>query len=178
MGSQNSFCYKDRRSILRVHLELPSTWCSLSVPHLALPLLLFTRLPKAFRSPFKWPAWATSGRQSIPQVHYTLCEIVFPPTCPELAFLGGCCTSGSDEQVCAHPTGSPFPLTALVWPAALLTPASPAFSSPKPVQPRNCPRAIHMWPRVALPADRHKAINCLKALRGVGVVISVFLGML
>lgn len=47
--------------------------------------LCHSRLSKAVWNPFTLPARATSGGSSIPQIHYLLRGIVFPPTCPELA---------------------------------------------------------------------------------------------
>lgn len=82
------------------------------------------------------------------------------------------------EQVCAHLTVSPFPLTAFVWPAALLAFfLEPCFCLSQACPTQELPQNL-MWPRVALHVDQHKTINCLKTLRGVGVFISVFLWML
>lgn len=97
--------YAQRKGFLD-HPELPTPWSTLSFPELSLMATPFACLSKAVWNALMLPAPATSGGSSIPQIHYLLRGVVFPPTCPELASLvvPRCCNciSGSNEQAFSH----------------------------------------------------------------------------
>lgn len=117
----------------------------LRYPHLSVSALSFTHLAKTSCNPLTLPAWATSGRQSIPQTHYPPCEVVFRWLVLNLPFSEAATFQDPrSKSALILPTPlivSSFPPTSFCLassPSAFFF-SSSAFTSTKPAQLRNCP---------------------------------------